>query len=257
MRTTKHSVLFIACTHGNETIGVDGMRVITSTGQDRVDWIIGNELAYKAGTRSTDGRTGGDLNRSAPGRLGSLRYEERRAAEILLLARQYKYVVDLHGCPGQCGVFIIISKITRATLQLASLFPITRIVLWPQAKGAHAGATTAFVDCGISVECGDEREDATLRELTQALDGFLHQLHKSKNVLPQALQGREIYQVVGVIPSKESQQYPNLTEFGVVNVDGVEQRSLFVDLYPLTHAILLRPVTADEALALLRKGGRP
>jgi hypothetical protein len=85
-------VLVIGGMHGNETLGLEVVDLLTKDPISRVDAIIANSEAVKGNCRFT----GKDLNRSFPGLTDGERYEDRRAAEVLSACKAYDVVLDFH-----------------------------------------------------------------------------------------------------------------------------------------------------------------
>lgn len=95
-------VLVIGGMHGNETLGLEVVKLFQSKPILDVDTLLANEQAIKANSRFVVQ----DLNRSFPGDIESEEYEPRRAAEILEKAKSYDVVLDFHNtyCPeNDCG----------------------------------------------------------------------------------------------------------------------------------------------------------
>ena len=140
------NVLFLAGTHGDEPVGIELMKAL---GDGKAhDWLVANEKAVALNRRFVDC----DLNRSAPGGLGSDKYEERRAAEILLKAKSYNGVVDVHNHTLETRTFIILTKPSFADLLLAAQFDINDIVVWPASEKRATGPLTEFADPAVEIE---------------------------------------------------------------------------------------------------------
>lgn len=95
-------ILVIGGMHGNETLGLEVVRLFQSSPVLSVDILLANEQAIEANSRYVEQ----DLNRSFPGDTTSKTYESRRAAEILEKAKRYDVVLDFHNtyCPeNDCG----------------------------------------------------------------------------------------------------------------------------------------------------------
>lgn len=94
-------ILVIGGMHGNETLGLEVVRLFKKSPVVDVDVVVANENAANANVRFT----GKDLNRSFPGNSNAA-YEDKRAQELLELAKQYDFVLDFHNtyCPNNdCG----------------------------------------------------------------------------------------------------------------------------------------------------------
>lgn len=95
-------ILVIGGMHGNETLGLEVVRLFRSNPVLAVHTLLANEQAIRANSRFV----GQDLNRSFPGDITSRAYELRRAAEILERAKRFDVVLDFHNtsCPkNDCG----------------------------------------------------------------------------------------------------------------------------------------------------------
>lgn len=181
----RKDVLFLAGTHGDEPVGLELMGSLGEGKND--DWLVANEKAVALNKRFVDC----DLNRSAPGALVSDKYEERRAAELLLKAKSYNYVVDVHNHSLETRTFIILTKPSFADLLLAAQFDINDIVVWLPSEKRATGPLTEFAEPAIEIEAN--RGD-TVR-LVVVLKKFLGQyaLPITKNNLI----GKNIYWVYG------------------------------------------------------------
>ena len=218
------SVLFIGATHGDEPIGVRALCSL-STKIPNLEWIIGNPPAYKQNTRMFEG----DLNRSAPGNPLAKTYASRRAAEILAKAQTYDVTIDLHGSTAYCGIFIILTKITKANLRLAAQLDIPRIVYWPSVSPELNGPMSEYFPCGLEIECGPKDMPAVESRLTNILETFMNEkdLERSGEEISQALQRRELFEVVGSSTTLRD----DLEEFVETEIDGKVQTPLLVNQY--------------------------
>ncbi len=227
--------LFIAATHGDETIGVEALQEVSST--QSIQWIIGNELAYRARTREFEG----NLNRVAPGQMGDSQYAVRRAAEIMQIARSYRFVIDIHGTDQSTGIFIIVSSVTRANFELALTLPIDRIVLWPAPVTEHTGALNAFVACGVEIECGDQRVRQTRHDLVRILKTYSNSTPIARNI-----EAREVYYVDGRIEHGMGIDRDQLSEFQEVCHNNDRFIPLLIGVYPSIVCYRMRRLTLRE-----------
>lgn len=222
MTTTK--ILFIGATHGDEPIGVRALCTLC-TKVPNLEWIIGNPPAYRANTRAFEG----DLNRSAPGDSDAPIYASRRAAEILAKAKAYDWAIDLHGSTAYCGIFIIITKMTRANLRLAARLNIPHIVYWPSISPELSGPLSEFFPCGLEIECGPKDMPLVEEQLTAILEAFV----KEKDVeiddeeAMRRLQAKGLFQVVGSSMTSRN----DLEEFVEATIDGEKRFPLLVNQY--------------------------
>ncbi|MEI7632505.1 MAG: succinylglutamate desuccinylase/aspartoacylase family protein [bacterium] len=97
-------VLVIGGMHGNETLGIEVVKLFKNNSVNQVDTFLANEQAIKNDCRFV----GQDLNRSFPGDKDSANYEIGRAAQILELTKKYDIVLDFHNtyCPNNDCAFV-------------------------------------------------------------------------------------------------------------------------------------------------------
>lgn len=85
-------VLVIGGMHGNETLGLEVVKLFQDNPVEGVAVLLANKQAIAADCRFV----GQDLNRSFPGNSKSTVYESKRAAEILKETKRYDVVLDFH-----------------------------------------------------------------------------------------------------------------------------------------------------------------
>jgi len=85
-------ILVLGGMHGNERLGIELVEMFGRDPFVNVDAAVANPPAVARSERFIDF----DLNRSFPGDLQSPQFEQRRAAEVLELARDYDLVFDFH-----------------------------------------------------------------------------------------------------------------------------------------------------------------
>lgn len=169
----KEKILFITATHGDEGFSREVFKRLAVSyprnnyGYDR---IVGNPRALRAGVRYTEA----DLNRSAPGDLASPVYEERRAAQIMQIARNYQSVIDVHGTVADSGIVTIIPYPTLPNLMLASMLPVERNVIWYAKSSLETGPLVQFVDRpAVEIECGPKSSEDIKSRLEAVIGTFL------------------------------------------------------------------------------------
>ena len=165
--------LITTCTHGNETFAqavVDKLQQEfgRQTQNGFTTW-VNNPRAVALQRRYAEA----DLNRVGPGNLNSPVYEERRAAEVLLAAREFGPVIDIHGSVSNCGVFLILSDANWQNIELAKKLDVARVVLWPSLL--PTGPLTQFIPESLEIECGPMSDPAVSVELERVLRRFLQQ----------------------------------------------------------------------------------
>ncbi|MEK7496388.1 MAG: succinylglutamate desuccinylase/aspartoacylase family protein, partial [Patescibacteria group bacterium] len=158
----KKDVLFLTAVHGNEKLGIDVMKRLDKEVEGvNYDWVVANERAEKKSVRFTEV----DLNRSAPGKKQGSQYEIRRAYELTQLAKNYRFVIDIHGASDNCGIFTIVNNPKIENLYLANSLPVERVVIWSSANSKKSGPMTQFVDCGVEIECGPKNSTQVKNKL--------------------------------------------------------------------------------------------
>lgn len=223
----KNDILFITATHGDELVGYRAVAELKKTRAD-FDTLIGNPAALAAQTRYTEC----DLNRAAPGKPESPRYEERRAAEVLTAARNYRYTIDLHGTVQNTGIFLLVTNPTLANLRLASYFDIQNLVVWPSVTPEMQYPMSEFFPCGLEIESGPQNNPDTQSELQKILNDFLDN-YREREKLPlrdweNRLHQKNLYEMYGSIPTDEGLNATQLQEFQTVTHRGETFAPVFV-----------------------------
>lgn len=157
------STCFVVCQHGNEETP---LRVIRRYSQ-RLTYVLANPAAYRRNARFMQT----DLNRSFPGReRGS--HEEKLAKRLLVRVRNYEQVVDLHTATCSTPMFAILTKVSPSHIDLVRRLGVKRVVY--MAKSIASGrALIDHVNCGVSIECGNERSKKTAVDIEEALRHFI------------------------------------------------------------------------------------
>lgn len=188
----------MTATHGDEPLGPEVMKQIEKElprDQYGYDWIIANEKAFEKNVRFTEV----DLNRNAPGDIKSAVYEEKRAAELVELSKNYDFVIDIHGSVSNCGIIMIITYPTLQNLALASYFDVERQVVWYAKSSLTQGPVTQFVHCpAVEIECGPQKNSTIQNKLKDILMRFITQSEQMSlsKILKQAKKS-EFYVVYG------------------------------------------------------------
>ncbi len=236
---TTPRILLIGATHGDEPIGVRALDDLART-ESGFDRVIGNPPAFARKERGFEG----DLNRSAPGNPASPRYAERRAAELLDLARGYDWCVDLHGTTAACGVFVILTRLTVDNLRLAARLDIPRIVYWPAISSSLAGPLSEYFPCGLEIECGPKDMPLVQRRLTDVLRRFVRerQIVWPDAYLRARLMERELYEVVGSVRDPR----PDFEDFSPADIGGETLSPLLVGQYDDVACYAMRRRTLQD-----------
>lgn len=166
MKNPEKSTLLISCTHGNEAFSLPVIKLLANQ-YENVDYLIGNPRALKLGVRYTES----DLNRSGPGSKASLKYEERRAKNVIEYASKYKTVIDVHGSGSDCGIFVLVADPSREKIEIAKKLEIKNVVLWPGLLST--GPLTQFIPNAVEIECGPKNDPDVAVELKMVLEKYL------------------------------------------------------------------------------------
>lgn len=181
-------LLIIISTHGNEAIGMDAVKKLKEKKLNKYfDVLIANPKALKQNTRFIDC----DLNRYYPGEKNSTIYEKRKAYENLKIARQYKYIIDIHEASKGMDDFVIIPR-----EKLGNKFPIEfidleKVLLWPEPKGS----ISELLDNAIELEFGSKNRDRNNMSLKamKIIEDFINNIYFDKKIFKQ----KKYYYVYG------------------------------------------------------------
>ena len=139
-------ILILTATHGNEGFSIPVVKKLSK--KFKFDWLISNPKALKLNQRFKNF----DLNRAGPGKTNSKLYEKRRAFELIKLANQYDYVIDIHGTISNTGLFLILSDPNWKNIEFAKKLNLKNIVLWPSLK--PTGPLTQFISNSLEINLG-------------------------------------------------------------------------------------------------------
>lgn len=205
-RPNKKNVLLVYCTHGDELVGEQAVEALTKKFVDPpFDAVLGNPKARAQKARYADS----DLNRSAPGKKYSKKYEVRRAFELVQTFSEYERVIDIHQTLANDRIVIIIPKLTKRSLALALALDVRDILIWPPSPGSKSSPLSSYAECGVEIEAGVKTDPARTRSklvktLSKFLDGgFADRPGKSKAAIDQEMRKRNFYLVYGRIDPKE------------------------------------------------------
>jgi hypothetical protein len=237
-------ILLVAGTHGDEPVGLRAIKRLkrTSVSSD-FDFIIGNPEACAKNVRFIDI----DLNRCAPGDLKSDKREERRAAEILEIARPYEYMLDLHGAKNpHIGIFSIISNPTPENLGLALNLNVNRIIIWPGKK--ESGPCAQFLPRAIGIECGNQLSGRTARALSVIVRKFSSRVRSGNYSRYPAIDFRrkKIFFVEGKLIDEAFKE--KLADFQKAEYKGKEFYPLLSNQYPGINCYMMKRVETEAEL---------
>lgn len=219
-------ILFLSGVHGNEVFTIKILKELERELPGKFSYLLANELAVKKATRFIDT----DLNRAAPGDPNSKDYERRRAAEILEIAKKYKYVIDLHGTSAKSGIFLIITNPKRVNMKLAALLPVKNVVVWESAGKKSTGPLTRFTKCGLEIECGPKEDRKVKGELYRILKTIIKTGLDDKSGTRPLI---NYFRVYGKILKKDldSKRASKLSDFRRVAINGEVFYPLLVNCY--------------------------
>ncbi len=221
-------ILFITALHGNEGFAVDLIKKIEEKYDKEkfnFDWVIGNPNAHKQNVRFTDT----DLNRIAPGNINSENYEEKRAAELIELSKNYSLVVDIHGTNANSGIFTLVSNPTIENLIVATSLPVKNIVIWASQSSKTSGPVTQFLNCpAVEIECGPKSSPEIQSELKNIISKILENRQPKLEEIISNVEGKNFFQVYGSIEETDTS---NMKEFKETEVHGEKFYPLLVNSY--------------------------
>jgi len=214
-------ILYLTGVHGDEKIGIETLIKMEKEGLP-VSWIVGNKKAIKAKKRYIDS----DLNRVAPGKLNSKKYEIRRAAEIVNIFKEYQYIIDIHGTDSDTGIFTIVTNPTSDNLLLAGCLPIKNIVIWPSSSNNKiTGSLVSFAKYGVEIECGPKSDPKVNKQLA----GILKKIsYNTIEIQKSDIASKKIFKVYGKLIEKPSILLKN---FKKINLSGESFYPLLVGQY--------------------------
>lgn len=218
------NILFVVCTHGNETAPLEAIKnVIKKYGEEKFnnecEYVIANPKALEGGVRFIET----DLNRIYPGDINGETYEERRAAEILEYAKNFKYVIDIHTTISGNDIFTIVTKDTKNNNELASKLSPKKIIIWESISGRKTGPVTSFLDNSCEIECSVSYPDY-MKDLEESIISAI-------NILNNIEEEKEWYRVVGSLSEEEGKTFTGLKDFCTVEFKGKRLYPFFVNRY--------------------------
>ncbi len=224
----KNEILFIVATHGDEQFSIPIMKQLEKKypkEEYSYDWVVGNPEAVKKNVRFVEQ----DLNRSAPGNSSSSIYEEKRAAELIELSKNYDFVIDIYGSISDIGIVKIIPLPTLENILLAATIPIERSVVWFSEKSLVTGPIVQFCKCpAIEIECGSKESPELAIELEEALTQIItSNLGCDAEKILRDLMMQKTYTVIG----KELNMNLEIFNFRETNINGEIYTPFLVNQY--------------------------
>lgn len=222
----KNNTLFIAATHGNETIGPLVLKQLEAS-IPNLTWSIGNERAFLSGQRYTEK----DLNRCGKGDPNSSIYEMRRAAELIALSTRYQITIDIHGTDSPVGICTLVTNPTKENLRIAAMLETDRIVIWPSITPEMKYAVSEFYSPGFEIECGDQKNIKTAERLCTIISSYLNQSIPDENKALEILHKKQIFMMYGDLRKKDLVEETTFKEFTPTIVGPEAFYPIFVSTY--------------------------
>lgn len=221
----KPELLIITSTHGDERIGLEVVRELFLNGLgERFDFIVANPYGLVENKRFINC----DLNRAYPGKSNSEFIEEMLAKKNIEIAKQYKYIIDLH--EARCGTddFVIIPRpILSADFPL-NYIDLKTVLLWPEPRGPMGG----YLNNLVELEFGtlNQNRSEVIRIATGTCQKFIA---ASMSGIEVDRRDKEVYEVYGSLSAKDFPDYmnANLKDFENVNIFGEVFYPLLVNQY--------------------------
>jgi len=239
----KKKILFISAIHGDEGFSIkvlDELERKFPKDKFAYERIIGNPKALARNVRYLDS----NLNRSAPGNKNSKLYEEKRAFEILEIAKKFDYVIDIHGADSDCGLAIIICNPILPNFILAGMISIKKIVVWTTKEDLKKGPLTQFCKpAGLEIECGRKNDFIIQNKLKKVLARFIKSYQKvtTKDVVNN-LKKKELY----VIYDKQTKKDSNLQDFKKVKNRNEVFYPFMSNVYPKISCYKMRKIKLEK-----------
>lgn len=191
----KKKILIIAATHGDEAIGLEATNKLKKKGLDKYfDVLIANPKALAKNARSVDV----DLNRSYPGNKKSVFYEERIAYDNLKVAKNYKYIIDMHEADEGKDDFIIVPRENLSDLFPLDLIDLQKVLLWPDPKGPLSQVLENAIELEFGIKNRDRKE--LIAKATKILENFILGTNGKKI----SFSKKDIYYVYGKLMKQDS-----------------------------------------------------
>lgn len=247
MKISPQNILFLTAIHGDEPIGVEVMQRLEREGL-KPNWIIGNEKAFKKGKRFIEV----DLNRVAPGKRKSKKYELSRAYQILKIAKKYKCVIDIHETVSNTGIFLIVTKARISNLQLSLALPFKRVVIW-EGKNPKKGPITQFLPYSLGIECGPKNSKKNRERLFQVFKKIVIEGIKIPTSLK--VERKDWYEVFGKIPKStfKASNDIKLKDFEKTTIKKETFYPLLVGQYPEILCYKMRKIDPKKIKNILKR----
>jgi succinylglutamate desuccinylase len=234
----KNKILIIAATHGNETIGLEVVQRLENAGLEKYfDFLIGNPKALKAKKRFIKV----DLNRSYPGKKYSRIYEQKLAYDNLKIARQYKYIIDIHEASSGVDDFIIVPRKTTSKKFPLNFIRLKRIILWPEPKGP----ISQVLKNGIELEFGmkDKNRATTINRATNIISQLIDSVYSEKK---KSYKQEKFYVYGKLLLSKTPSKNRKLKDFKLTSLNNESFYPLLTGQYEKDSIACYKMIKMDK-----------
>lgn len=221
----KKEILIIAATHGDEKIGIE---VINELKKEKLnnffDYMIANSKALEINKRYLDK----DLNRSYPGKKFSRFYEKRVAYRNLMMAKKYRYVIDIHEASKGKDDFIIVPKENLKINFPLNYIKLNTILLWPDPKGSISQALNNAVELEFGSKNRDRKE--MINKAVRIIKNFIYCINKNEKV--EVKENKKVFFVYGLLKKEDfNGDMGSVIDFEQIDIDGEKFLPLLVGQY--------------------------
>lgn len=219
----KKEILIIAATHGDEKIGIETMRELKKRKlQNFCDFLIANPRALKSKKRFMEK----DMNRSYPGNKYSPYYEERLAYKNLLVAKNYRYVIDIHEADKSRNDFVIVPNNKLPQKFPLECIALDKVLLWPYPEGPISQVLDNAIELEFGTKCRAREE--MIKRAVNIIEKFIFNIRNGKF----AGNAKEFFYVYGILKTEELKDKINdLVEFKETKISGENFLPLLVEQY--------------------------
>lgn len=216
-------LLIIIATHGDERIGFEAVEILKEMGYDKYfDYLVANKKAFERNKRFVDA----DLNRSYPGSRYSRYYERRMAYKNLLVAKKYKYVMDIHEASMGTDDFIIVPKKRIPKIFPLEYIKLDKLLLWPNPKGP----ISQVLENSVELEFGakSRNRNGMIRKAAFVMKNFIDNMNNEGGKI---FENKETFYVYGFLRVAGSGKNEKLIDFMETEIEGEKFLPLLVGQY--------------------------
>jgi hypothetical protein len=173
--------------------------------------------------------------------VNSDKYESRRAAELILISSQYRFVIDIHGAISDCGICTIITKSNTRSIMLAANMACKNTIVWENEKKLDTGPVTKYLKCpAIEIECGPMSAKSTNTQLFELLSKLIS---SRGSFVPGNVKLMKWYRVVG-----RSTCADNAKDFSSIKYSEGKNFSFLCNQYGKNECVKLEKISLDTLI---------